>query len=167
MINRNGRIDSGANTGMSFAYPARPHVLQESAGSVYAALREPRRVDLQAGNPVDWDSTPTFFEAATIAHGHLLHLQTGLVRGRVFAGRSALQPAAGARTEEAHLRHRLGTPRTDIAGRRAVRRRERPPLVSPAIAISRKSCLRTRLGICARRIEEHTPGASAPAMAAR
>ncbi|MGE3510189.1 MAG: hypothetical protein AB7N65_15055, partial [Vicinamibacterales bacterium] len=40
-----------------------------------AGLKEPKRVDLQASNPVDWDATPTFFEAATIAHGHLLHFK--------------------------------------------------------------------------------------------
>jgi hypothetical protein len=33
------------------------------------------RGDLTALNPVDWDSSPTFFEAATIAHGHLLHMK--------------------------------------------------------------------------------------------
>lgn len=33
------------------------------------------REELDASNPVDWDSTPTFYEAATIAHGHLLHFK--------------------------------------------------------------------------------------------
>ena len=33
------------------------------------------RTLLDANNPVDWDSTPTFYEAATVAHGHLLHFK--------------------------------------------------------------------------------------------
>lgn len=39
------------------------------------AARPPGRAELDAGNPVDWDSTPTFYEAATIAHGHILHFK--------------------------------------------------------------------------------------------
>jgi hypothetical protein len=35
--------------------------------------RPPGRVPLDGRAPVDWDSTPTFYEAASIAHGHLLH----------------------------------------------------------------------------------------------
>jgi hypothetical protein len=35
--------------------------------------RPPGRSHLNGANPVDWDSTPTFYEATTIAHGHLLH----------------------------------------------------------------------------------------------
>ena len=34
--------------------------------------RAPGRAPLDAANPIDWDSTPTFYEAATIAHGHIL-----------------------------------------------------------------------------------------------
>jgi hypothetical protein len=37
--------------------------------------RAPGRAQLDSVNPVDWDSTPTFYEAATIAHGHLLHFK--------------------------------------------------------------------------------------------
>jgi len=35
----------------------------------------PGRVALSRNAPVDWDSTPTFYEAASIAHGHLLHFK--------------------------------------------------------------------------------------------
>jgi len=37
--------------------------------------RQAGRATLDAINPVDWDNTPTFYEAATIAHGHLLHFK--------------------------------------------------------------------------------------------
>ena len=37
--------------------------------------RPPRRVPLDSRTPVDWDSTPTFYEATSIAHGHLLHFK--------------------------------------------------------------------------------------------
>ena len=37
--------------------------------------RDPRRVEMDVDNPVDWDSTPTFYEAAEIAHGHILHFK--------------------------------------------------------------------------------------------
>lgn len=33
------------------------------------------RERLSARNPVDWDETPTFYQAAEIAHGHLLHFK--------------------------------------------------------------------------------------------
>src|SRR5262249_8343398 len=39
------------------------------------APRPPGRMELDSNNPVDWDSTPTFYEASTIAHGHLLHFK--------------------------------------------------------------------------------------------
>jgi hypothetical protein len=35
----------------------------------------PGRVPLDRNAPIDWDSTPTFYEAASIAHGHLLHFK--------------------------------------------------------------------------------------------
>ncbi|QIG46303.1 hypothetical protein G5V57_00120 [Nordella sp. HKS 07] len=37
--------------------------------------RPPMRVPLNSQTPVDWDSTPTFYEATSIAHGHLLHFK--------------------------------------------------------------------------------------------
>jgi hypothetical protein len=40
------------------------------------AQTKPRgRGQLNASNPVDWDDTPTFYQAAEIAHGHLLHFK--------------------------------------------------------------------------------------------
>lgn len=33
------------------------------------------RYELNGRNPIDWDATPTFYEATTIAHGHLLHFK--------------------------------------------------------------------------------------------
>jgi hypothetical protein len=38
-------------------------------------VKPPGRTSLDATNPVDWDATPTFHEAATISHGHLLHFK--------------------------------------------------------------------------------------------
>lgn len=41
-----------------------------------AGMNKPAgRARLDKNNPVDWDFTPTFYEAATIAHGHLLHFK--------------------------------------------------------------------------------------------
>ncbi|MGC4028561.1 MAG: hypothetical protein QM696_06805 [Steroidobacteraceae bacterium] len=37
--------------------------------------RAPGRARLTGDNAVDWDATPTFYEATTIAHGHLLHFK--------------------------------------------------------------------------------------------
>lgn len=36
---------------------------------------EPSRANLSVRNPVDWDNEPTFYQATTIAHGHLLHFK--------------------------------------------------------------------------------------------
>jgi len=38
-------------------------------------LAAPARGELDAENPVDWDETPTFYQATTIAHGHILHFK--------------------------------------------------------------------------------------------
>jgi hypothetical protein len=35
----------------------------------------PGRARLNADNPVDWDDEPNFYQAATIAHGHILHFK--------------------------------------------------------------------------------------------
>ena len=40
-----------------------------------AADKPPGRAHLDASNPVDWELTPTTYEAVTIAHGHLLHFK--------------------------------------------------------------------------------------------
>ena len=37
--------------------------------------RAPGRMQLDGDHPVDWDATPTFYEASTISHGHLLHFK--------------------------------------------------------------------------------------------
>jgi hypothetical protein len=50
-------------------------VLNGYRTAVAPAPRPPGRMQLDANNPVDWDSTPTFYEASTIAHGHLLHFK--------------------------------------------------------------------------------------------
>ncbi len=48
----------------------------KAAAAAKAAQRKPGgRVTLNANYPVDWDSTPMFYEAAEIAHGHLLHFK--------------------------------------------------------------------------------------------
>ena len=41
---------------------------------------------LTVANSVDWDSSATFYQATTIAHGHLLHLQAGVEGGRLQPG---------------------------------------------------------------------------------
>jgi hypothetical protein len=33
------------------------------------------RGELNRDNQIDWDGTPTFYQAAEIAHGHLLHFK--------------------------------------------------------------------------------------------
>jgi len=48
------------------------------AESLYDRLgtkRPPARARLDGNSPVDWDYTPTFYQAASIAHGHLLHFK--------------------------------------------------------------------------------------------
>lgn len=44
---------------------------------IYDIFRKktPARGELDADNPVDWDETPTFYQATTIAHGHILHFK--------------------------------------------------------------------------------------------
>jgi hypothetical protein len=37
------------------------------------ASMTPGRTELNASTAIDWDSTPTFYQAATIAHGHILY----------------------------------------------------------------------------------------------
>lgn len=37
--------------------------------------REPGRDSLSCANPLDWDDEPTFYQACTIAHGHILHFK--------------------------------------------------------------------------------------------
>ncbi|MEO6392560.1 MAG: hypothetical protein ABIP75_11955 [Pyrinomonadaceae bacterium] len=37
--------------------------------------REAKRGELTCRNPVDWDLEPTFYQACTIAHGHILHMK--------------------------------------------------------------------------------------------
>lgn len=37
--------------------------------------KPPGREELNRSNPIDWDETPTFYQAAEIAHGHLLHFK--------------------------------------------------------------------------------------------
>lgn len=46
-----------------------------AAASAQGAARAMSREFLDVTNPVDWDSTPMFYEASTIAHGHLLHFK--------------------------------------------------------------------------------------------
>src|SRR5262245_65962122 len=68
------RIDTGLTPDLSLVLPNKGDMIKRLRDEL-ATIKEPKRVDLQASNPVDWDSTPTFFEAATIAHGHLLHFK--------------------------------------------------------------------------------------------
>jgi len=35
----------------------------------------PSRAELTIENPLDWDEQPTFYQAATVAHGHILHFK--------------------------------------------------------------------------------------------
>jgi hypothetical protein len=53
----------------------RPVGLDSNRHVTFPFGRPPGRAELNATTPVDWDATPTFYEAATIAHGHLLHFK--------------------------------------------------------------------------------------------
>lgn len=48
---------------------------QALAQSRRADSKPAGRVALNARNPIDWDDTPTFYQSAEIAHGHLLHFK--------------------------------------------------------------------------------------------
>lgn len=43
--------------------------------SVALSKKAPGREVLTVDNPVDWDETPTFYQATSIAHGHILHFK--------------------------------------------------------------------------------------------
>ncbi len=47
----------------------------ETAAQAAWSKTAPGRAPLNAGNPVDWDNEPTFYQATTIAHGHLLQVK--------------------------------------------------------------------------------------------
>jgi len=49
-------------------------LLDELIGTT-TTTRAPGRATLDSANPVDWDTSPTFYEAATIAHDHLLDVK--------------------------------------------------------------------------------------------
>lgn len=49
------------------------HLVREMLDAVVKAV--PGRGALTADNPVDWDDDPTFYQATTIAHGHILHFK--------------------------------------------------------------------------------------------
>lgn len=54
------------------------HFTVARAASIHDRLgtrRPPGRVPMDARAPVDWDYTPTFHQAVSIAHGHLLHFK--------------------------------------------------------------------------------------------
>lgn len=66
------RAGSVANLGTPVYGAPQTGVATPAGGAVN---RPPGRAMLDRNTPVDWDSTPTFYEAATIAHGHLLHFK--------------------------------------------------------------------------------------------
>jgi hypothetical protein len=47
----------------------------EAAAQAAWSKRSAGRAPLNAANPVDWDNEPTFYQATTIAHGHLLQFK--------------------------------------------------------------------------------------------
>ena len=69
------------------AYAAKAAPSQDISESIYQldpkdiyalkdlARRPPGRLPLDTQTPVDWDTTPTIYEATSIAHGHLLHFK--------------------------------------------------------------------------------------------
>ena len=88
-------------------------LLQSLAADLPAAWKNlyktvPGRGELTADNSLDWDGTPTFYQAATDRPRPHPLLQAGLEGGRLLARRPALQPAARARAEEADRGLRLG-----------------------------------------------------------
>ena len=55
-------------------------VLRDETGKVLSLIdalrrRAPQRSPLDGADPVDWDDTPTLYEATTVAHGHLLQIR--------------------------------------------------------------------------------------------
>jgi hypothetical protein len=80
-VNRALSVSSHPDLGAQAHIAANPKILssvQNRQIDIYKLRGLPRplgRVPLDARAPVDWDSTPTFYEATTIAHGHLLHFK--------------------------------------------------------------------------------------------
>jgi hypothetical protein len=66
---------TGFNLSKSFAGSfALKDITQKYRYTELAAM-VPGRTELNASTAIDWDSTPTFYQAATIAHGHILHFK--------------------------------------------------------------------------------------------
>jgi Papain-like cysteine protease AvrRpt2 len=66
---------TGFNISKSFAGDfVLKDIAQKYRYSELAAM-VPGRTELNASTAIDWDSTPTFYQAATIAHGHILHFK--------------------------------------------------------------------------------------------
>ena len=64
-----------AKEARSKAETARMKLAVAKTKALTEATKPLGRANLDVRNPVDWDSTPTFYEATTIALGHLLHFK--------------------------------------------------------------------------------------------
>jgi hypothetical protein len=73
------RAKAAANAAQAAAAALAARRREIAAQEAEQADRERRkaggRAPLSAANPVDWDETPHFYQAAEIAHGHLLHFK--------------------------------------------------------------------------------------------
>ena len=69
------------------------------------------RTHLNQMNQIDWDDTPTIYQAASIAHGHLLHFKQEWIADGYSLGDLVVPVASSARAEKTNRRPRLGKAR--------------------------------------------------------
>lgn len=75
----NGRAKAAAESAQAAAAALAARRREVAEQQAQQADRDRRKVggraQLTAANPIDWDETPHFYQAAEIAHGHLLHFK--------------------------------------------------------------------------------------------
>ena len=73
------------------------------------------RTRLAPDAPVDWDSTPTLFQAAEVSHGHLLHFKQQWYANGYSLGDLLYSLPLAPGQKKLDLRRRLGASRADAA----------------------------------------------------
>ena len=75
----NARVAAARNTAAAAAAALATRCEELAREQALLAARDAQktggRARMSASNPVDWDETPHFYQAAEIAHGHLLHFK--------------------------------------------------------------------------------------------